>query len=227
MKQLLEAARTARDLAGYEHAVFEHFDRTIGYDIGLFVRDGGLGGATRGLGARVLETYAERHQVYAKELRPFTIATVAAGGVGVDTEFFGRRALERTAWHTELVRPLHGRHSLVAVLEFGGRPAGVLVLGRTRATAFRESDKALVREALPALAVSEMAMRGAGRTARISTLTPREREIVSYLRLGYTNDQIALACGTSFRTVRNQLSSIFRKLGVANRTEAIAHLLGA
>jgi DNA-binding NarL/FixJ family response regulator len=40
--------------------------------------------------------------------------------------------------------------------------------------------------------------------------------------LGYTNREIALACGTSFRTVRNQLSAVYAKLGAANRTEALA-----
>jgi DNA-binding NarL/FixJ family response regulator len=52
-------------------------------------------------------------------------------------------------------------------------------------------------------------------------LSTREREILSYLRLGYTNREIGLALGTSFRTVRNQLSHLFEKLGVSTRAEAV------
>jgi DNA-binding CsgD family transcriptional regulator len=57
-------------------------------------------------------------------------------------------------------------------------------------------------------------------------LTAREREVLSYLRLGYTNREIAAACGTSPRTVRNQLSTVFEKLGAATRAEAVAISLG-
>jgi DNA-binding CsgD family transcriptional regulator len=53
-------------------------------------------------------------------------------------------------------------------------------------------------------------------------LSPRERELLAYLRLGYTNREIASACGTSFRTVRNQLGPLFAKLEVSTRAEAVA-----
>lgn len=53
-------------------------------------------------------------------------------------------------------------------------------------------------------------------------LTAREREVLGYLHLGYTNQQIALALGSAPRTVRNQLSSVYAKLGVASRAEAVA-----
>ena len=46
-------------------------------------------------------------------------------------------------------------------------------------------------------------------------LTEREREVLGYLHLGYTNQQIAAALGSAPRTVRNQLSSAYamRALG--------------
>ncbi|MDD9947519.1 MAG: LuxR C-terminal-related transcriptional regulator [Myxococcales bacterium] len=56
-------------------------------------------------------------------------------------------------------------------------------------------------------------------------LSPRELEVLSYLPLGYTNKQIALALGTSAGTVRNQLSNAYLKLGVACRAEAVGVLL--
>jgi pimeloyl-ACP methyl ester carboxylesterase/DNA-binding CsgD family transcriptional regulator len=52
-------------------------------------------------------------------------------------------------------------------------------------------------------------------------LAPREREILAKLVGGLTNTEIGKALFISEKTVRNQLTRIFDKLGVANRTQAI------
>jgi DNA-binding CsgD family transcriptional regulator len=52
-----------------------------------------------------------------------------------------------------------------------------------------------------------------------SRLTPRELEVVEYVALGLRNSDIALACGSSPNTVRNQLTRVFQKLSVASRSE--------
>ncbi|MGK2875528.1 MAG: response regulator [Nocardioides sp.] len=52
-------------------------------------------------------------------------------------------------------------------------------------------------------------------------LTPREREILELLALGRRTSEIAGALFLSPKTVSNQLTGIFTKLGVADRTEAV------
>jgi DNA-binding NarL/FixJ family response regulator len=52
-------------------------------------------------------------------------------------------------------------------------------------------------------------------------LTAREREVLSLLAAGLGNAQIALRLSLSHKTVRNNVSSIFSKLQVADRSEAI------
>lgn len=52
-------------------------------------------------------------------------------------------------------------------------------------------------------------------------LTPREREILELLAQGLTNNAIAEKLVLSPKTVRNQVSTIFSKLQVASRSEAI------
>jgi pimeloyl-ACP methyl ester carboxylesterase/DNA-binding CsgD family transcriptional regulator len=52
-------------------------------------------------------------------------------------------------------------------------------------------------------------------------LAPREREILAKLVGGLTNTEIGKALFISEKTVRNQLTRIFDKLGVANRAQAI------
>ncbi len=52
-------------------------------------------------------------------------------------------------------------------------------------------------------------------------LTAREREVLTLLAAGRSNGQIAQALSLSAKTVRNNVSSIFTKLQVADRSEAI------
>ncbi len=52
-------------------------------------------------------------------------------------------------------------------------------------------------------------------------LTPREQEIFGLIAQGLTNDAIAERLSLQPKTVRNQVSTIFNKLEVANRGEAI------
>ena len=50
-------------------------------------------------------------------------------------------------------------------------------------------------------------------------LTKREQQIVVLIRRGWANRQIARKFGTTERTVKNQLTTIYAKCGVANRLQ--------
>ena len=52
-------------------------------------------------------------------------------------------------------------------------------------------------------------------------LTPREAEVLQRLAEGLTNKQIAYALGISEHTAKFHISSIYSKLGVMNRAEAV------
>ena len=56
----------------------------------------------------------------------------------------------------------------------------------------------------------------------LRTLTPRERQLVGEILKGQTNRSIAAVLGTSVQTVRNQLTTLYRKLGVSSRLELAA-----
>jgi len=53
------------------------------------------------------------------------------------------------------------------------------------------------------------------------TLTAREREVLQLIAQGLANKQIAIALGISEHTVKFHLSSVYSKLGVTSRTEAV------
>lgn len=55
-------------------------------------------------------------------------------------------------------------------------------------------------------------------------LTPAEAEVVSHLTRGLSNREIAAQLGKSEATIKNQLRSVYRKLGVANRIRLMVML---
>ena len=56
----------------------------------------------------------------------------------------------------------------------------------------------------------------------LTSLTKRELEVLSALAAGQTNKQIAAAHGVSPNTVKFHIKNLFEKLGVSNRSQAIA-----
>lgn len=54
-----------------------------------------------------------------------------------------------------------------------------------------------------------------------SPLTERESEVLGLLARGLANKQIAVALGISEHTIKFHVSSIYQKLNVTNRTEAV------
>ena len=60
----------------------------------------------------------------------------------------------------------------------------------------------------------------------IESLTAREREVLQWMAEGLANKQIALKLGISEHTVKFHLSSLYAKLNVSSRTEAVKRGLG-
>lgn len=58
--------------------------------------------------------------------------------------------------------------------------------------------------------------------AEVEALSGRETEVLQLLAQGLANKQIAIALGISEHTVKFHVSSIYAKLGAANRTEAVS-----
>jgi DNA-binding CsgD family transcriptional regulator len=56
----------------------------------------------------------------------------------------------------------------------------------------------------------------------LGSLSPREVEVLDLIAIGLTNSDIAVRLDVTVHTVKFRLASIYRKLGVANRAQAVA-----
>jgi DNA-binding NarL/FixJ family response regulator len=72
---------------------------------------------------------------------------------------------------------------------------------------------------------SEAPPRSRPRQLELDVLSPRERQVAEQLTHGKSTTEIASALFISPNTVRNHLKSIYRKLGLSNRSQLLQRLL--
>jgi len=60
----------------------------------------------------------------------------------------------------------------------------------------------------------------------LANLSAAETRVLAELAIGRSNREIATSRGTSLRTITNQVSAVFRKLGVRSRSELVLLLSG-
>lgn len=65
----------------------------------------------------------------------------------------------------------------------------------------------------------------AGTSSGVEELTPREREVLTYIAEGYTNQEIANALVISVKTVDRHRENIMHKLNLHNRVELVKYAI--
>jgi DNA-binding CsgD family transcriptional regulator len=121
---------------------------------------------------------------------------------------------------------LHARNDIVVPLA-----EGKLIASRIPSAQFVELDSKnhILLEHEPAWARFQSAVleflglqaRAEGEDPAFASLSPREREVLSLITEGLANADVAARLSISDKTVRNHLSSVFDKLGVWTRAQAI------
>jgi DNA-binding CsgD family transcriptional regulator len=233
LNEMAAIAAEAADATSYETELLRVIDRVVGSDVLLFKRNGVPGPVVVGIDAQALRE-GERQLLDCRDEADDVIrAAGRRGGVAVDLDVFGVRGLERKQYYQVLMRPVGGKCTAMLPVEWQGHGLSVLALGRTgRSFGAREVER--LQQLVPTLRLCEALQEARARMTRslaraggapmVPALTRAERDVLSYLHLGYTNADIARARGSRLRTVRNQLSSAYAKLGVGSRAEAVAAL---
>ncbi|HEX3096594.1 MAG TPA: alpha/beta fold hydrolase [Usitatibacter sp.] len=120
---------------------------------------------------------------------------------------------------------MHARHDMRMPFEEGRALAALIPGARfmpidTRNNVLLEHEAgwtAFVRE------FEDFLGKPAGAAGSIDGLTARESSVLEVLARGLDTEAMAVRLGMSEKTLRNHLSTIFSKLGVSNRTQAILH----
>jgi DNA-binding NarL/FixJ family response regulator len=115
--------------------------------------------------------------------------------------------------------PAHLRDALFA----GAK--GYLVHGRFDPTELASAMRALAADdisMMPVIATGILAESGRIPSSAASELTKRELEILTLVQRGRRNREIAEEMQIEEKTVKNHINSIYSKLGIASRAEAMA-----
>ena len=133
---------------------------------------------------------------------------------------------------SDFYRPIGLAHAQSLVGKGECAPGLVLMLScdrRGRDFSDRESDllRLIVPHVIRAYSISRRLTAVEACASMLETLTPRENEVLVLLADGATNEGVARELSISPRTVQAHLDRLYRKLGVANRTGAVALYLRA
>jgi DNA-binding CsgD family transcriptional regulator len=235
LRAMVELATTCRSRHEFRSAAVDRLARLVGFDrafVGELVPTTNDPPYLWNVLSASWEAFRASGPAMLAELAPLAQRARQSGGVASDHAVFDARARDRLDFYVHCVRPNHSKATLAVHLALGGKETCVMHLGRAGQYdgAFDDRAVSAVRHLVPALALGDAIHRAAtperardlaARDPGRYRLTPREREIVELVTLGLGNREIALACGTSINTVRNQLAAVFAKVGVGTRSELV------
>ncbi len=148
-------------------------------------------------------------------------------------ELASGREIEKTEFYQDVLRPLSIKHQVAVRLN---RPGWTCTLTLNRDKVLTADLKAFLRRLTPlfvsahrvACEVAELRrMPGPLReAATLAGLTPREHEVLMWMRQGKRNAEISLILGCAVRTVEKHVENILRKAGAETRTGAVGQLGG-
>ena len=154
----------------------------------------------------------------------YPITAAPRVGVRLLWDVTTRRTLRRNAFFREWVIPAD--RLLQAMVTLPDRPDGARrsIMFNTEAEGrpFGERQRAILETVRPYLCRPIEVADAVRRRQRAAGLTPRELEILSAVREGLTNAEIAARLVVSPATVRTHLVNVSTKLGAHTRAEAAA-----
>lgn len=143
-----------------------------------------------------------------------------AGRAARWSDLLSRRRLQRLDVYAEVGRPLGAEYELELWLLTPHGVAGGFAFDRCERD-FSQRDVRVLDTLRPYL-VQLWRNARLRRPVADGLLTPREREILTWVAHGKTNREIAAALYLAPGTVRKHLDNVYAKLGVGNRAAAVA-----
>lgn len=152
---------------------------------------------------------------------PFVLAAKSSMKVVVESEVYATHEVPQRLVYLQRMFGVHNR-TIVPILRENTVYGAV---GYTRATPFSEDEitfLSLVSEAVHTAVTKPLMERFAAEHLQLSK---GEMACLSQASLGLTSEKIAQVTGYQLETVNSYIKSAVRKLGAANRTQAIAEAI--
>jgi DNA-binding CsgD family transcriptional regulator len=221
---IVAIGHSAPNARAYLKEVSTLLTQAVPVDALLAIRQPSLGGWVSehafGVSTSTLKRLQGNWGCYRQELAP-VFERAALSGAAVDSQEMGAR-LHDTRYFAEIAAPQRANSTAIVLLRWQTASLGAFVLGRRREFSSNERDLLCLLAPSLALGLAAHTSTPDDREPMLQSLTPSEREVVSYVCLGFTNKEIATACGISANRVRNKLVRIFRRLEVSTRAELSA-----
>ncbi len=229
--EIVEIASASRDLGEFRASCLRRLAPVVGCDAAL-MQDATPGSSFVEGGCLHIPSDSVRRisrslSRYSQQMLPL-LAKVTREHVAVDVEVLGRDHVAQMDITREEIAPL-GLHAPVLLLGIPRRhPAGqmtLLAFLRTRGrTSYSQPVRQTLRKLVPALSLGNEALAAQSPETPLYALNAQERALVEWLRLGYSNAQIAAVLETSVPAVKNRLLRLFKRLEVESRTELLFRL---
>jgi DNA-binding CsgD family transcriptional regulator len=230
---ITELALTCPDRDTFRHQLLHRLDRLIGFDLATMQNSSdGLQIHLHTLGFQidVLREQIPRHMA---ELDPREVVALCSGSPVVHSDIFPASRREQLSMYHEQLRPLHVTTVTIAGWRNRFGVFGTLLARTSPGSRFRDEELTTLERLLPSIKGAEALLCTMGGThedpldaafepwaSRIG-LSPKEREVARLVAKGLKNQEISQARHVAVNTIRNQLSVIFRKAEVENRTELV------
>ncbi|WPH15961.1 helix-turn-helix transcriptional regulator [Variovorax paradoxus] len=178
-------------------------------------------------------------QRYYRHVDPLTMQFMRRQVPTVATQIVARRELVRSEFFGDFLRPQQMHWGINVFFFDAGECLGDLRIWRSYSRGdFDDNDIGMlgliepvilasltrIRKADENQAQEGMVNAAARQPERFQDLSPRECEVARLLHRGAADKDIACVLGISYATVRFHVGHLMRKLGVRNRTAAVARL---
>ena len=238
-RALLEIVNTIAydcEADAFSEATLQHLCELLGADwVTYLARDNGAAGYAVDVeaGSRPFAGHCAELEVVFHALRhenPMCgLSAVPDSGVLMIGDVATRRALERTAWYNEWCRAVHVEPQAKVLLSDAGGSAArqrmlVVDLADDALRGFGERERLILELIRPWFARPAALGDAARARCRALGITRREIEVLTLVREGLTNGEIAARLFVSPTTVRSHLENAFAKLSAHTRTEAVARM---
>jgi DNA-binding CsgD family transcriptional regulator len=224
----LAGEAAAGTLGEFRRHALEGLERLIGFDLAATWGLDGGDAVMRGADPAGWDLFRSRAAEFGPSISRLLGAARAAGGAILDRQVFDAREMAALPLYTELGPALGGaREHVTGLLSLRGRSFAGLYIGRAGRALRRFTDEEVqaMRRVIAVMGLAEAAHRAAVPPAdedpELGELTARERVLLDLFALGLGYAEAARELGISINTVRQFVRSIYAKLGVASKTEAV------